>query len=106
MNHFLLNDLVKNNAGSDIGYFEFLDVASLRSGIYSLKKGSMDPQSPHLEDEVYIVMQGTAKIQIGNLVFPANQGDMIYVPAKQEHRFFDIKEDLNVLVIFSKVRVN
>ncbi|MFK7817921.1 MAG: cupin domain-containing protein [Planctomycetaceae bacterium] len=82
-------------------YSEFLRVPDLSCGLYRLAAGSKDPQSPHNEDEVYYVISGLASIQIGEQTFPAGQGDVIYVEKKAKHHFFDIKEDLELLVFFA-----
>jgi mannose-6-phosphate isomerase-like protein (cupin superfamily) len=86
---------------SDRLYAEFLRVPDLSVGLYRLAAGSTDPQSPHDEDEVYYVISGRAQIQIGEHTHSANAGDVIYVKKQVEHRFFDIEEDLELLVFFA-----
>ena len=85
-------------------YFQFLEVDSMRCGIYSLPAGSVDPQQPHLQDEVYFVQSGEAKIDIEGTSYDVRPGSIVFVPAHAEHRFHGIKEDLKVLVIFSKYK--
>ena len=41
-------------------YTEVLRVPSMSVGSYVLPAGSVDPQQPHAEDEVYVILQGRA----------------------------------------------
>jgi mannose-6-phosphate isomerase-like protein (cupin superfamily) len=86
---------------ADRSYHEFLRVPALSSGVYVLAAGATDKQSPHKEDEIYYVVRGTAKIHIGGQQAPVNQGSVIFVEAYAEHRFFDVEEDLVLLVLFA-----
>jgi len=83
-------------------YLQLMDNENLSSGIYFLKKGEEDKQEPHKWDEVYYVIAGDAKIQIGDDLYDARSGDLLFVKANQSHRFKDIKSDLTLLVFFSK----
>jgi len=47
------------------------------------------------------VVRGRAKMQLGREERSISQGDVIYVEKNLEHRFFDIAEDLELLVIFA-----
>lgn len=87
------------------GFFEFIHKPTLSSGIYSLEAGSTDPQKPHTEDELYYVMAGKSSMHVGDATFQISTGDIIFVPAYLDHRFFDIAEDLKLLVFFSKVKI-
>lgn len=98
-----LNQLtaVGEGEGSHQGYLEFLRAASLSLGIYRLPAGSMDTQKPHTEDEVYYVVSGNACIRVREETQPVKAGSLVFVPARAEHRFFDIAEDLVLLVFFA-----
>jgi mannose-6-phosphate isomerase-like protein (cupin superfamily) len=74
--------------------------------MYVLAAGSSDPQSPHEEDEVYYVLSGASKMELGTDIRKVHKGDLIYVPARMPHRFTDIEEDLELLVFFSRMRVD
>ncbi|HUS15848.1 MAG TPA: cupin domain-containing protein [Chloroflexia bacterium] len=80
---------------------EFLRVPALSMGLYVLPAGGTDPQSPHSEDEVYIVMAGSATIRVGEADQPVAAGSVVYVPAGVVHRFHSITADLAVLVVFA-----
>ncbi len=82
-------------------YLEFLRSEALSAGLYELPAGGTDPQQPHAEDEVYVVMSGRAQIRVGDEDRPVGPGTVVYVAAGVEHRFYDIGEDLRVLVIFA-----
>ncbi len=98
---FTLADLENTRDRSGRRYLEFLRVASMSGGLYVLRRGETDPQSPHTEDEVYVVLGGTARIRVGSEDHPVRSGSVVYVPARLEHRFHDITEDLSVLVFFA-----
>jgi mannose-6-phosphate isomerase-like protein (cupin superfamily) len=82
-------------------YQEFLRVPALSIGVYVLPAGGTDPQKPHKEDEVYHVVRGHAKMRVGSEEQVVKTGSVIFVPAELEHRFFDISEELEVLVFFA-----
>ena len=82
-------------------YLEFLRVPSLSMGLYVLEAGAGDPQQPHGEDEVYVVSRGKARIRLGKEVRPVQAGSIVFVAKGVVHRFFDIEERLEVLVLFA-----
>ncbi len=82
-------------------YQEFLRVPALSAGVYVLPAGGADPQKPHKEDEMYYVVRGHAKMRVGSDEQIVKSGSVIFVAAQVEHRFFDISEELEVLVFFA-----
>ena len=82
-------------------YQEFLRVPVMSAGIYVLRAGATDNQSPHKEDEIYYVVRGKSKMRLGREERPISQGDVIFVEKMLEHRFLDITEELMLLVIFA-----
>jgi mannose-6-phosphate isomerase-like protein (cupin superfamily) len=82
-------------------YLEFLKVPDLSMGIYTLKVGEKDLQSPHNEDEVYLVLKGKAIIQIEDEKEKIEAGSIVYVPARAPHKFLDIRKELQLLVFFA-----
>lgn len=91
----------KQRAQSGKLYREFLRVPALSAGIYVLSAGATDPQPPHHEDEVYYVIRGHARFQAGNEAGEVSAGSVLFVAAEVEHRFYDITEELAVLVFFA-----
>jgi mannose-6-phosphate isomerase-like protein (cupin superfamily) len=82
-------------------YHEFLRVPSMSAGLYVLAAGATDAQKPHHEDEIYYVIRGRARFKVDHQdreVFP---GSVIFVAAEVEHRFYDVREELAVLVFFA-----
>jgi mannose-6-phosphate isomerase-like protein (cupin superfamily) len=82
-------------------YLEFLRTRDLSAGIYRLPAGGADPQQPHGEDEIYYVIAGRARFRSGEEDIAVGPGDVLFVPAKEPHRFHDIQEDLELLVFFA-----
>lgn len=79
---------------------EHLTVPDLSCGTYSLPAGGTDPQSPHTEDEIYLVTRGRATLWTPDRAIPLGPGDVAFVPAGEEHRFVDVVEDFAVVVVF------
>jgi mannose-6-phosphate isomerase-like protein (cupin superfamily) len=94
---------VITGAGDSHGesWVEHLRVPDLSVGTYCLPAGGADEQSPHTEDEIYIVTAGRAKLVSGAEEAEVRPGSVIYVPAGEVHRFTDIAENLVVLVVFA-----
>ena len=82
-------------------YREFLRVPTMSAGIYVLAAGSTDWQKPHKEDELYYVVRGWARMRVGDQEEMVNPGSVIFVAAEAHHCFFDISEELEVLVFFA-----
>ena len=102
MNHFFeISNLLKEQSASLKLYLEFLRVPAMSAGIYVLPAGAVDPQHPHHEDELYYVVRGRARVQVGKEDAEVRAGSVIFVEANQEHRFYDIIDDLHVLVFFA-----
>jgi mannose-6-phosphate isomerase-like protein (cupin superfamily) len=98
---FHLDDLGEEQRASSEPWLEFLRVPALRAGLYVLAPGAWDHQSPHEEDEIYCVVAGRATFEAGVDRQDVRSGSIIYVAARQPHRFTNITEELRVLVFFS-----
>jgi mannose-6-phosphate isomerase-like protein (cupin superfamily) len=96
------DNLEQKRAESGEKYLPFFDVGSLHCGIYTLAVGDADEQKPHSEDEVYFIQSGIAKIKINGEDFDLRPGSVIFAPAFAEHHFYDITEELRIMVMFSK----
>lgn len=86
---------------SDHRYKELFRVPAMSAGVYVLPADASDGQSPHKEDEIYYAVRGRAKIRIGDNEHSVQPGSVIFVEAHAEHRFFDIEEELVLLVVFA-----
>jgi mannose-6-phosphate isomerase-like protein (cupin superfamily) len=95
-----LAELVAQEEASGRPYLEFLRVPDLSIGLYVLEAGGVDRQSPHTEDEAYIVMSGRGRLRMGDEDVAVGPGTTTFVAAGVEHRFHDIEERLVLLVAF------
>jgi quercetin dioxygenase-like cupin family protein len=96
-----VDQLEKQRAQAGKSYLEFLRVPAMSAGVYTLPAGATDPQNPHREDEMYYVVRGRARMRAGAEDRAIGQGSVIFVAAEVEHRFYDIEEELVVLVFFA-----
>ncbi len=104
MDVFEMSHLLSQRAESGQLYFEFFEVPTMSLGVYELAEGSVDPQQPHTEDEVYYVVGGTGQVRIDGEDSEVGPGSVIFVGAGVEHRFHSISEDLKLLVMFAPPR--
>ena len=82
-------------------YREFLRVPALSCGIYTLPAGAKDLQGPHDEDEVYYVISGRGRLRVEGTERAIGPGSLLYVRATSEHSFFEIEEEITLLVFFA-----
>ena len=82
-------------------WHEVVRSGALSAGIYVLAAGDVDPQRPHEQDEVYVVVDGAAELEVDGHRNPVRAGAVAFVPARVEHRFVDISADLRVAVVFA-----
>jgi mannose-6-phosphate isomerase-like protein (cupin superfamily) len=101
MKVFRLDDLDAERAANQGAYLRFLKERTMSAGLYALKAGESDPQQPHDQDEIYLVVSGRAAITVGEETTTVARGSVVYVPARTPHRFHHISEDLRVMVVFS-----
>ena len=80
---------------------EWVRSQSLSAGVYRLAPGAPDDQSPHREDEVYVVTAGSAVLDVDGVRTPVRPGSVAYVPRRAPHRFVDVTDDLEVSVVFA-----
>ena len=96
------DELKKKVIDDGKSYQPFFQRSTLHCGVYHLKAGAKDGQSPHREDEVYYVESGKAVLHVDGVDYPATPGTVLFVAAKAKHHFHSIEEDLTLLVFFSK----
>jgi quercetin dioxygenase-like cupin family protein len=96
-----LHAIEEQRTESSRPYREFLRVPAMSAGFYVLPAGATDHQKPHREDEIYYVLRGRARFQAGPEDKEVSAGSMIFVAAEIGHRFYDISEELAVLVFFA-----
>jgi mannose-6-phosphate isomerase-like protein (cupin superfamily) len=98
---FQVNQLEQQRERAGKSYLEFLRVPAMSAGLYVLPAGGSDRQKPHGEDEMYYVVRGQARMRAGSEERAICRGSVIFVAAEVEHRFYDIEEELVVLVFFA-----
>jgi mannose-6-phosphate isomerase-like protein (cupin superfamily) len=79
------------------------DVEVFRRGGISLSMFAplrTDFQTPHEQDEIYIVASGHGELHVGDHVHDAGRGDALFVAAGVRHRFENFSEDFATWVIF------
>jgi mannose-6-phosphate isomerase-like protein (cupin superfamily) len=81
-------------------WVEHFAVPALSVGTYCVPVGGLDDQTPHTEDEIYLVTAGRATIVTPDGSAEVGPGSVIFVPAGEEHRFVDVVEDLALVVVF------
>jgi quercetin dioxygenase-like cupin family protein len=99
--HFQLAGLDSQRLESRRSYLEFLRAESLSLGLYVLQPGEQDLQQPHGQDEVYYVIKGRARFTAGAEQWSVEAGSVLSVAAGVAHRFHEIEEELQVLVLFA-----
>lgn len=82
-------------------YREVLRIPAMSVGTYSLPAGSVDPQQPHTEDEVYVILRGEGVLRTDSGDAAAVPGKALFVPAGERHSFVDIRSDLHMYVVFA-----
>jgi mannose-6-phosphate isomerase-like protein (cupin superfamily) len=101
LNRNPLAERLAEQAQADKPYLEFIRTQQMSIGLYVLPAGGVDGQQPHHEDEVYVVMVGRARFTAGQETRDVSAGDVLYVEAGVAHRFHDITDDLQLIVVFS-----
>ena len=64
MDVFDLAQIVGGHSENGELYHEFFKAKRLSVGLYVLKAGEIDLQSPHTEDEIYYIVSGAGTIEI------------------------------------------
>jgi len=83
---------------SDALFLKLMEHGSMSVEIYRPVKA--DLQTPHVQDELYVVISGSGDfINNGNRV-SFQQGDVLFAPAGADHRFENFTEDFATWVIF------
>ena len=60
----------------------------------------IDLQTPHRQDELYVIASGSGNFIRNKEKVSFSQGDVLFVPAGMEHRFEDFTDDFATWVIF------
>jgi len=89
------------SGGAPNDWIVHLESDELSVGTYSIPAGGEDDQSPHTEDEIYMVRSGRATLVTDSGIAPVEPGHVIFIPAGEHHKFTDVTEDLGLVVVFA-----
>lgn len=79
-------------------YGVMLRRGTLELGFYA--PTGVDRQSPHEQDEVYMIVSGTGRFLNDGEEVDFGPGDALFVSAGVEHRFVDFSDDTEMWVVF------
>ena len=60
----------------------------------------LDTQTPHKQDEIYIIVEGHSEFYRDGERISCKKNDILFVPAGMEHRFENFSENFATWVIF------
>ncbi len=79
------------------------DIEAFRHGSMSLvlfTPEGKDYQTPHDQDELYIVLSGSGVLDIEGNELRFNDGDVLFVPAGKTHRFTEFSAGIKMWAVF------
>ncbi len=79
-------------------YAVLLKRGTLEVGMYAPR--DRDPQQPHLQDELYVVVRGSSTFVRGDESRACGPGDVLFVPAGMLHHFEGFTEDFAAWAVF------
>ncbi|MCG6861898.1 MAG: cupin domain-containing protein [Chromatiaceae bacterium] len=97
---FKLSDLLAKVEPGSVRFHEFLRTPSLSCSVYHIPAGSKEMESAHVEDELYLVLDGRGRLRVEGEDQAVEKGTLMYVHAACDHTFFDVEEDLTVIAFF------
>ncbi len=71
---------------------------TLRAKMYAPR--GHDDQTPHKQDEIYVIARGSGKFTMGGESVTFGPGDFLFAPAGVEHRFVEFSDDFATWVVF------
>lgn len=103
MHAFGVGSVVEKLRAAGGGYEIVHESPGVELGVYVLVAPEPDRQQPHVDDEVYLVLDGSGTLEVEDESVRMKVGDAVFVPAGAEHRF-TAYEQLAVLVLFERSR--
>jgi mannose-6-phosphate isomerase-like protein (cupin superfamily) len=100
MHGFPVAEAAERLAGTGGGYEVVHEAAGLEVGVYVLVAPAPDTQQPHEDDEVYVVLSGSATLDVAGTPIELQEGQAVFVEAHAPHRFRDYDE-VRLLVVFT-----
>ena len=84
-------------------YLDLLRSAALSAGLHRVGRGQQDEQGARSEEAIYLVLEGRGRFRMGDAEFAVEPGYLFTVPARVEHGFHSVNEDL-LLLLFRVAR--
>lgn len=100
---FSLSDATRKLADAQDNFVTLMTGKNGRLLLFAPDGG--DHQTPHTQDEFYIIVSGSGTFQRGEERISFVTGDVLFVPAQAPHRFEDFSDDFQTWVIFFGPRV-
>lgn len=88
----------RGSTAAENGAFTGLRHGTMRVLLYA-PRGS-DPQTPHKQDEIYIIRAGHGAFVKSGERRPFEPGDVLFVAAGEDHRFDAFSDDFEAWVVF------
>lgn len=85
-------------ASDDGLYGVLLEHGSMELGYY--RPLGIDEQTPHEQDEIYVIHTGSGVFTLGDERIAFAPGDALFVPAGVDHRFVEFSDDFATWVLF------
>jgi mannose-6-phosphate isomerase-like protein (cupin superfamily) len=79
-------------------YIELFRNGTLSIELYAPRQ--TDPQTPHSRDEIYVIISGNGRFRCKADETSFGPGDVLFVPAGDEHRFVEFSDDFATWVFF------
>lgn len=83
---------------SPLPFVKLMEHGSMSVEYYAPVK--VDNQTPHRQDELYIIAAGSGHFYRNGERVPFKTGDVLFVPAGMQHRFENFTDDFATWVIF------
>ena len=96
--HVSIEEAIKLLDKDDKRFVEVMQNGNMKVEYYAPKK--TDEQTPHKQDELYIIVSGSSDFYRDGEIIQTKKGDVIFVPAQKEHRFINFSDDFATWVIF------
>jgi len=92
-------EAIKKLGGSNGALFvKLMEHGSMSVEIY--RPLEVDRQTPHLRDELYVIISGTGDFVNNGKCSAFGPGDVLFAPARVEHHFENFSNDFATWVIF------
>ncbi len=102
MTRFSTNDLFERfDEETDRQHFEVVNKDSMTVEVGRYASGTSEPKNPHTGDEIYYVISGAGMARVGDETYAVQAGDVVFVEAGLEHDFFNIEEEITVLIVLA-----